>query len=76
MTWLLVAALFGVLGAAVTYMGLIVHATVGCSVCEQQALLQPVWQLVQASYDPSLWARALRTVDRAFVNEYVKAAAS
>lgn len=69
MTWLLVAALFGVLGAAVTYVCWVVHAAAGCPACQRRALLQPMWKRVRALCGPSLWTKVLRAVDRAFVNE-------
>jgi len=76
MTWLLAVALFGGLGVTVTYVCWILHATLGRPVCEQRALLRPAWKLVRALCGRSLWTKVLRTVDRAFINERVKAAAS
>lgn len=73
MTWLLVATLCGVLVAAVTYVCWMAHAAAGCHACRRRALLQPVWKLVRALCDRLLWAKALRAVHRAFVNERAKA---
>jgi hypothetical protein len=74
MTTLLVAALFGVFGAAVIYVCWVVHATAGCPVCHRRALLQPVWELVRALCGRALWNKTLEAVDRAFVNERNKVA--
>lgn len=73
-TWFWMAAMFGVLGSAITCVSWIAHASAGCNACFRRSLMNPGWNVVRAWVGRALWATALRVVDCAFGGERAKEA--
>ncbi len=74
--WFLLAAVFGLLGAAVIYVCWIAHATTGCRACYQRALLRPAWTVVRTLIGTALWTRGVRLLDHALLPEFPAAVPS